>query len=69
VESNFVLLDPAPLGLTVGETIARLDAEGVRLSRAAAPGMLRAVTHLDVSAADVERAVAGAARALAGVAA
>ena len=67
VESNFVLLDTAPLGLTVEATIARLEAEGVRLSSAAAPGVLRAVTHLDVTAADVESAVAGAARALAAV--
>jgi threonine aldolase len=66
VETNFVLLDASALGLTPEECAQRLAAEGVLLSPAARPGCLRAVTHLDVSAQDIERAVEGAARALAG---
>ncbi|MCC6223194.1 MAG: aminotransferase class I/II-fold pyridoxal phosphate-dependent enzyme [Thermoleophilia bacterium] len=65
VETNFVLLDAAALGLTVQEAAARLRVEGVLLSPAIRRGCLRAVTHLDVTAADVERAIAGAAWALA----
>jgi threonine aldolase len=68
VETNFVLLDASALGLTVGETAERLAGEGVLLSPAGRRGHLRAVTHLDVSADDVERAVTGATRALAAVA-
>ena len=65
VETNFVLLDAGALGLTVDEAAARLREEGVLLSFATRRGFLRAVTHLDVSADDVERAIEGAARALA----
>ncbi len=65
VETNFVLLDASALGLTVEECAARLAAEGVLLSPAARPGHLRAVTHLGIGEADVERAIEGAARALA----
>jgi hypothetical protein len=43
----------------------RLRAEGVLLSAAARRGFLRAVTHLDVSAEDIEAAIEGASRALA----
>ncbi len=65
VETNFVLLDAGALGLTVDEAAARLREEGVLLSFATRRGFLRAVTHLDVSADDVEQAIEGAARALA----
>jgi len=67
VETNFVLLDADALGLGVDEALARLRDEGVLLSTATKRGWLRAVTHLDVSAENVERAIAGAARALAGL--
>ena len=69
VETNFVLLDAAALGLTVPECAARLRDHGVLLSPAIRRGCLRAVTHLGVSAEDVERAIEGAVGALAGVAA
>jgi threonine aldolase len=69
VETNFVLLDASALGLTVPEAIGRLRAEGVLLSAAGREGHLRAVTHLDLSADEIERAIEGAARALAPVAA
>jgi len=66
VETNFVQLDAARLGLTADEAVARLRAEGVLLSFAARKDVLRAVTHLDVSAEDIEAAIAGAVRALTG---
>jgi threonine aldolase len=64
VESNFVLLDVAALGLDPDEAVARLRGEGVLLSFASRPGVLRAVTHLDVGADEVERAIGAIARAL-----
>ena len=69
VETNFVLLDAAALGLTAQEAAARLREEGVLLSPAVRRGCLRAVTHFDVSAEDIEHAIAGATRALGAVAA
>jgi threonine aldolase len=66
VESNFVLVDAGALGLDPDEAVARLRAEGVLLSFASRPGVLRAVTHLDVSADDVEAAIPVIARALSG---
>jgi threonine aldolase len=64
VDTNFVLLDVGSIGLDGDEALARLRAEGVLLSFAADPGVLRGVTHLDVSRADVERAAEGIIRAL-----
>ena len=64
VETNFVQVHPERIGLTAEETLTRLRSEGVLVSYAAPRGVLRAVTHLDVSAEDVERAIAGAVRAL-----
>jgi threonine aldolase len=63
VETNFVQLDAARLGLTGDEAITRLRAEGVLLSFAARKDVLRALTHLDISAEDVEEAIAGTVRA------
>jgi threonine aldolase len=65
VETNFVLLDAFALELTVEEAVARLRGEGVLLSPAGRRGCLRALTHLDVSADQIELAIAGATRALA----
>ena len=65
VETNFVLLDVAALGMDPDQALARLREEGVLLSFAARPGVLRPVTHLGVEADDVDRAVGAAARALA----
>jgi threonine aldolase len=65
VETNFVLLDVGRLRFSADEAIARLRAEGVLLSFAARKDVLRAVTHLDVSADDIERAIEGIPRALA----
>jgi threonine aldolase len=57
VETNFVQIDVGPLGLTKADAIARLAAEGVALSATVHPTILRAVTHLDVSDEDVDRAL------------
>ena len=57
VETNFVHVDVAPLGLTRTEARQRLDAAGVGLSSTVRPRVLRAVTHLDVSDEDVDRAI------------
>jgi threonine aldolase len=66
VETNFVLVDVGPLGLGADDAVARLRGEGVLLSFAARKDVLRAVTHLDVSAADVEEAIERIPRALTG---
>ena len=66
VETNFVQLDAARLGLAADEAVARLRAEGVLFSFAARKDVLRAVTHLDVSAEDIEAAIAGGVRAFTG---
>ena len=63
VQTNFVQIDVASMGLTVDEALARAQAEGVRLSPTK-PGVLRAVTHLDVTDDDVEVALTAVPRAL-----
>ncbi len=57
VETNFVQLDVEPYGLTKWEALARLKEHGVGLSATVHPTRLRAVTHLDVSDEDIERAI------------
>jgi acetylornithine/succinyldiaminopimelate/putrescine aminotransferase len=63
-----VLVDVGALGLGADDAVARLRGEGVLLSFAARKDVLRAVTHLDVSAADVEEALERIPRALTGAA-
>jgi threonine aldolase len=65
-ESNFVLFDAGRLGMSGDEALARLRGEGVLFSFSVAKDVLRAVTHLDVSADDIEHAIEGAVRAFAG---
>jgi threonine aldolase len=65
VETNFVLVDVGRLGLAADEAVARLREEGVLLSFGARKDVLRAVTHLDVSAEDIEQATELIPRALA----
>ena len=65
VETNFVLLDASAIAMSGDEALARLRAEGVLFSFAARTDVLRAVTHLDVTADDIEQAIERAARALA----
>jgi threonine aldolase len=64
VETNFVQVDVAALGLDTSEAVARLEDAGVGLSGTIRPGVLRAVTHLDVGDDDVERAAELVPRAL-----
>jgi threonine aldolase len=65
VETNFVLLDVGRRGFSADEAVARLRGEGVLLSFAARKDLLRAVTHLDLSADDIEHAIERIPRALA----
>ena len=64
VETNFVQLDIAPLGLARDEALARLREAGVGLSSTIHPTVLRAVTHLGISDEDAERAAEIVPRAL-----
>jgi threonine aldolase len=63
VQTNFVQVDVAAMGLTVEGALARAETEGVRLSPTK-PGVLRAVTHLGVTDDDVEHALTAVPRAL-----
>ena len=56
VESNFVQLDLAPLGLERADALARLLAVGVGMSSTPHPTVLRAVTHLEIDDDDIARA-------------
>jgi threonine aldolase len=64
VETNFVQVDVGALGLGSAEAIARLAEAGVGLSGTVKPGVLRAVTHLDVDDDDADRALELVPRAL-----
>ena len=55
VETNIVLFDPTPLGKHPPDVAAELAERGVRVS-VLENRLMRAVTHLDVSRADVEAA-------------
>jgi threonine aldolase len=57
VETNFVQLDVEPLGLGKFDVIAALKEKGVGVSNTVHPTTLRAVTHLDVSDEDIDRAI------------
>jgi threonine aldolase len=56
VESNFVQIDIAPLGLTRADALAHLRDAGVGLSATIHPTVVRAVTHLGITDEDVDRA-------------
>ena len=64
VETNFVQVDVAPLGLTRQEALARLKEHGVLLSTTVWPTKLRAVAHLDVTDDDIDTAIDAIPRAL-----
>jgi threonine aldolase len=55
VETNIVFVDPGPLGASAAEVVERLRAEGVMATIVA--GKVRMLTHLDVSAEDVDAAI------------
>ncbi|HEY6961694.1 MAG TPA: GntG family PLP-dependent aldolase [Gaiellaceae bacterium] len=63
VQTNFVQLDVSKLSLDVDDALARIRANGVRLSQTR-PGVLRAVTHLDVIDADIDHALTAVPEAL-----
>ena len=58
VETNFVQIDVASLGLERAAALGRLRAAGVGLSATIHPTVLRAVVHLGIGDEDVERALA-----------
>ncbi|HEX4745508.1 MAG TPA: GntG family PLP-dependent aldolase [Gaiellaceae bacterium] len=64
VETNFVQVDLAPLGLETPEALTRLRAEGVGLSTTPHPRVLRAVTHLEIADEDIAVAAEAIPRAL-----
>ena len=57
VETNFVQVDVGALGLDGADALARLAEQGVGLSSTPHPGVLRALTHLDVDDEDVDGAI------------
>jgi threonine aldolase len=57
VQTNFVQIDVGALGLTEDEAIDKLGERGVGLSWTERAGFIRAVTHLDLTDEDVERAL------------
>jgi len=57
VETNFVQVDVGALGFTSAEAIERLKDAGLGLSGTVRPGILRAVTHLDLDDSDIDRAI------------
>jgi threonine aldolase len=56
VQSNFVQIDVGVLGLGEWEALRLLSERGVALSRTMRPGVLRAVTHLDLTDDDIAEA-------------
>jgi threonine aldolase len=63
VETNFIGLEVAGLGLTVEEAMRRTEEQGVRVG-VLRPGVLRIATYLGVTDEDVERAADAIPRAL-----
>jgi threonine aldolase len=57
VETNIILFDVAETGKTSKEVETKLEEQGVRMSPYVLPTWIRAVTHLDVSREDCEKAV------------
>jgi threonine aldolase len=63
VQTNFVQLDVGMLGLTEAEALARIREQGVLLSQTR-PGVLRAVTSLEIDDEAIEHALGAVPRAL-----
>jgi threonine aldolase len=55
-QTNFVHLDASALGLGEWEAVGLVRDVGVEISRTMRPGFLRAVTHLDLTDDDIDRA-------------
>ncbi len=62
VDSNMVLVDVRPHARTALDTSARFESAGIRLATVNDPYLLRAVTHIDVTEADIRHAAATIAR-------
>jgi len=62
-QTNFVQIDVQSIALTTDDAIGLMEQEGVRVS-VTRPGVLRAVTHLDITDDDVELALEAVPRAL-----
>jgi threonine aldolase len=56
VETNFVQIDLGRLGLERNDALARLRDSGVLLSATIHPTVVRAVTHLEITDADIDQA-------------
>ncbi len=56
IDTNLVYFHLEPGGLTAAELVERLRGRGI-LMHETAPDSIRAVTHLDVTAADVQEAI------------
>jgi threonine aldolase len=65
IETNIVFIDPSPSGKTSRAVVTRMTEHGVRMG-ASYGGMIRAVTHLDVSREDMEVAAQAMTLALTG---
>jgi threonine aldolase len=57
VQTNFVQIDLEALELSSPQALAALAGVGVLLSGTVHPGVIRALTHLDIDDADIERAI------------
>ncbi len=57
VETNILFIDVERTGKPSGQICAELEAKGVRMAAYPDPRTIRAVTHLDVTRADCQRAV------------
>jgi threonine aldolase len=57
VDTNFVQIDVHALDLSVPDALERLHQADVGLSATVKPGVLRAVTHLDLTDEDIEEAI------------
>ena len=57
VETNFVQIDTSWLELSRAEVLAALQKAGLALSPTYGPSHIRAVTHLDLGDADIDRAL------------
>ena len=64
MQTNCVQVDVGALEVGEDDAVARLSAAGVALSRTMRPGVIRAVTHLDVDDDDIDRAIEIVPRAL-----
>jgi threonine aldolase len=57
VDTNMVQVDVAALGLDVDQALRRLRTAGILLARTVHHGVLRAVTHLDITDTDIDTAI------------